>query len=109
MALVKNDAKNLADEDLGLNVNTDSYLRNCIDITSKSWKEAKSVVDEMNENDLDSFISAISNLELSKSGSMTFRLSIKDYAMLKLLASKNGMTVTTAIETAVQKMKAEDK
>ncbi|EHK2924973.1 hypothetical protein J7Y46_004884 [Vibrio parahaemolyticus] len=107
MALVKNDAKNLADGDLGLNVNTDSYLRSCIDVTSMPWKDAKSSVDDMSEDELDSFISAISNLELSKSGSMTFRLSIKDYAMLKLVASKNGMTVTTAIETAVQKMKTE--
>ncbi|MDK9755142.1 hypothetical protein KIV40_06710 [Vibrio sp. D173a] len=105
MALVKNDAKNLADEDLGLNVNTDSYLRSCINITSMSWKDAKSSVDGMNGDELDSFISAISNLELSKSGSMTFRLSIKDYAMLKLVAGKNGMTVTAVIETAVQKMK----
>lgn len=108
MALVKNDAKNLADEDLGLNVNTDSYLRYCIDITSMTWKDAKSSVDDMNGDELDSFISAISNLELSKSGSMTLRLSIKDYAMLKLVAGKNGMTVTSVIETAVQKMKAGD-
>ncbi|PKF48904.1 hypothetical protein, partial [Enterovibrio nigricans] len=108
-ALVKNDAKNQADEDFGLNVNTDSYLRSCIDTVSLPWKDAKNSVDVMNEYELDSFISAISNLDLSKSGSMTFRLSIKDYAMLKLVASQHGMTVTTVIETAVQKMKAGSK
>lgn len=105
MALVKNDARDLGDEDKTLNVNTDVYLRSCIDITTKSWKEAKVLIDEMKVDELANFVSAISPLELAKTGSMTLRLSVKDYATLKLIANENQITVTNVIETAVQKMK----
>ncbi|EGU42457.1 hypothetical protein [Vibrio scophthalmi] len=104
MALVKNDAKTLADEDQGLGSHSDSYLQKCIDVTAKPWKEAKDVVNNMNVDELASFVSATSTLDLSKIGTVTVRLSINDYASLRLAASKNGMTITNAIETAIVRM-----
>ena len=104
MALIRNDAKSLADDDLGLGVHTDSYLQKCIDVTARPWKEAKEEVNNMSIDELSSFVSATSNLELSKIGTITVRLTIKDYASLRLAASKNEMTITNAIETAILKM-----
>ncbi len=104
MALVKNDAKDLAENDFGLNVNTDSHIQKCINISVQSWKEAKKDVDNMDESGLRDFISAISALDLAKSGSMTIRLSIKDYAILKYAAKKQNTTVTSVIEKVVKEI-----
>ncbi len=104
MALVKNDAKDLADNDLGLNVNTDSYVQKCINISVQSWRYAKKDVDGMDESELGNFIAAISALDLAKSGSMTVRLSIKDYAILKYAAKKQNTTMTSVIEKVVQEI-----
>ncbi|WP_150149725.1 hypothetical protein [Candidatus Enterovibrio escicola] len=98
MSLVKNDAKLLAREDEGLGVNTNSYLRKCISITAKPWKDAKADIDKMRKVELQSFVLATEGLYLFKVATITVRLTVKKYADLKLAAIEQDTTLTGLVE-----------
>jgi hypothetical protein len=101
MALINNRAKEIANEDKGLEVNTEMYLQNCIAISAKKWKESKVDVDAMDDMELGKFILATQDLNLNKVGAITVRVNIREYAQLKAKAKKDLTTVTGLIERVV--------
>lgn len=98
MALIKNKAKEMAVNDSGLHVNTDSYLRECIYVSGLGWKASKEKIDDMDRSQLDEFILATGPLNLNKSGTVTFRLSVREYAQLKANSLKEGISQTRWLE-----------
>ncbi|ELV7517324.1 hypothetical protein QMU85_002323 [Photobacterium damselae] len=104
MALIKkNDASTMALRDQGLKVNTETYLQECISITNKSWKEAKKSLDDMTPTELEKFITAVDVLNLPKAGTVTFRVSIQEYALLKSHALKLDGNQTKWLERMLKK------
>ena len=97
MGLVKNTAKEMADHDEGLSVNTDSTLQESIDITNKKWPEIKSIVDDMDLEELDTFINDTKSLNLSKKGCINIRVTPREYAVLKFKSGLMDSTITNVL------------
>ncbi|GAW47664.1 hypothetical protein IC627_23185 (plasmid) [Photobacterium damselae subsp. piscicida] len=104
MALIKkNDASTMALRDQGLKVNTEMYLQECIAITNKQWKEAKQSLDDMKLAELEKFIAAVDVLNLPKAGTVTFRVSVQEYALLKAHALRLDVNQTKWLECMLKK------
>lgn len=103
MPLINNTAKERSINDEGLSVDTDLYIKKSILISKLGWKDAKSKIDDMEIEELDRFISIGKDLNLSKIGSISVRVSVSDYATLLLQAKKGNISVSTGIINATKK------
>ena len=103
MALIKNNAQKMASDDIGLGVNTDLYLQECIAISNLNWKESKKKLDSMTVKELNNFIQATEQLNLNKAGTVTFRLSVREYAQLKNKVSNQDVNQTGWLELMLSK------